>query len=151
MPNYHQFEWEDFRVRTRPTGIRRILRLLPYFTGRKVIFRVTIDTISGAPQDLETTVLFFEPNRTNTVRARKISWHGRPVNNTSGDFTSQSIGASGDYRFQMKLDWKGVGTDQRDLITFKAIAQETMIGWTIGILVGIGAVIVGILNLLYRL
>lgn len=54
MPIYHDFIWEDFKVSVRPTGIRRVLHVvpwrpfnIPYFTGSNVNLVLTIEVGSG--------------------------------------------------------------------------------------------------------
>ena len=85
----------------------------------------------------------FEPSK-------NISWLDIPVNSINAKIYLHPVAVSGDHYIQVSLFWKQPGSPRevtRNLVTFKAIAQETMLGWTIGIIVGIGAIIVGILNL----
>ncbi len=53
MPNYHKFEWEDFKVKAEPIGVRKKFQFLPYFTSNNPAFKVTIDTISGEQRQLK--------------------------------------------------------------------------------------------------
>ena len=89
----------------------------------------------------------------------KDSWLGlskpdNPINIVNENLTAHPISASGDHCLKIRLAWHGHKKPihiKYDLVSFRAIAHETMIGWTIGILLGIGAIVVGILNLIYRL
>ena len=44
VPDYNAFKWNDFEFSTRPLGLRgsRLLRGLPFLTGRRPRFEVTV-------------------------------------------------------------------------------------------------------------
>jgi len=46
VPQYHGFDWGDFKVLVRPSGIRRLLQQWPYFTGNDVNLNITVKTYS---------------------------------------------------------------------------------------------------------
>jgi len=155
MPHYHKYEWEVFHISARPSGIRKFMpRFIPYFTGSKPKLRVVIRIAGGKTSLLEASLFLIEPLAQTKEVWEKLSDPSKPFKDIDETWALHPIAESGDHRLQVRLVLSNVTPTKSvryDLVTFKAIAQETMIGWTIGMLLAIGAIVVGILNLLYRL
>jgi len=96
---------------------------------------------------LTAEVDFNEPDDRALRGSEKISNLENPVNNITKDVEVRAIGISGDYRFTLSLQSEKEYLLNRDLITFRAIAQETMLGWVIGTVLAIAVLVVGIWNL----
>ena len=147
MPHYHSFEWEGFKVKAEAIGIRRVFKFLPYITGNKPSFKVTIDSKSGGNRQLEADFSIVDPNdmwmdATETV----LSTKKEPVKNISKKIELLPIGVSGDHTCKIDLSLEGKEYS-RYLVTFRAIAQETMLGWVIATVLGISVLVVAIWNL----
>ena len=141
MPHFYEFEWDGTRVSAKPKGIRRcrLFRFIPYFTGNEPKFKVTLDTISGEQCPFDAALDFLEPGDSEMTPSMSVS-NGQEVK-------VYPIGVSGDHKFEIKFSSKGASSrflGKRNLVTFRAISQEAMIMWTIGILVVIVATIVNL-------
>ncbi len=144
MPHFYEFEWEGIKVSAKPKGIRRsrFFRFIPYFTGNEPEFKVTLDTISGEQCPFDVELEFLEPGD-DEMTPKKSVVNGQEVK-------TYPIGASGDHKFKIALHTKGLKgvaprfLGKRNLVTFRAISQEAMIMWAIGILVVIVASIVNL-------
>lgn len=128
MPNYHSFEWEDFRVRAEPLWKRKLFRFMPYFTGNEPKFKVTVDTKSGQLQPLEAFLEFLEPLSDEMEQQRELSHYDKPLRSISEVIKVVPIGMSGDHRFRITLRWGKKKGDiiKRDLVTFTAISGDRM-------------------------
>ncbi len=153
MPHFHKYEWEDFIIKAEPTGIRKLSHLLPYLTGGTPTFKLTIQTVSGEPRPLEMHIQLFDPTG-KKESWKKLSMPNEPIKNIKRALATHPISVSGDHYLQMHLVWHKSGHPESiflDIITFKAIAQEIMLAWVIGTVLGVSVLVVGILNLIYRL
>ena len=147
MPHYHKYEWEDFHIKAEPSGIRKFLKPLPYLTGSKPTFKVAIETTSGELRPLEMHIQLFDPTG-KKESWKKLSWPDEPIKSIRRNLLTNPIAVSGDHYLQAHLIWHKPESPKStllDLVTFRAIAQETMLMWAIGILVVIGASIVHLL------
>lgn len=63
MPSYNTQDWEGFRFKAQPLGIRQRkgMFLLPYFTGSRPHLKVSIDRISGEGEIVDAAVLLYVP------------------------------------------------------------------------------------------
>ena len=148
MPTSNKFEWEDFKVKTEPVGIRKVFRLLPYFTGNKLKFKVSINTTSGKQHELDAYLNSTDPSSHElTLSTIILAVPKTPVNKIVKKVESRSpVGISGDPRIEIELHCGKMYYSQ-DLVTFRAIAHEIMWGWTIGTIIGISLLVVGIWHL----
>lgn len=150
MPTYHKFEWGGFKVRAKPVGWRKIIPFSPVIRGNKPEFKVIFKTISGEERQLKSHIISKDPDSYAMEQSPSVLAHYEtPVSSIEETVKVQSIGVSGNHRFEITLNSQG-DRCQRYIFTFRAIAPETMMAWTIGILVGIAAIIVGVLNLIGR-
>ena len=51
MPTYHKLTWGHYKVSVRPTGYRRFLHFLPYFTGTNINLVLTVRTSSNEKRE----------------------------------------------------------------------------------------------------
>lgn len=51
MPTYHKLTWGHYEVSVRPTGYRRFLHFLPYFTGTNIDLVLTVHTSSNEKRE----------------------------------------------------------------------------------------------------
>jgi hypothetical protein len=159
MPSYHIVDWEGFRVKVEPLGIRahRALCWLPYCTGSVPRFTVRIDRISGEAELTEGNVYFYEPgektgnpSKDPIARLPKLEVLQSSI---KGTVESLPLAMSGDHRVKLHLSRRLLREYKYgwlDIVSFNAIAKETvavalfsaLVGGMIALLAGIlGALI----------
>ena len=147
MPYYADFTWQDFKVKAKPIGIRRLFQFWPYVTRQEPKFKVTIDTISGDPRPLLAHLHGSDSTQHGLNISQGLISHPKtPVNSYTKTVKLQPIVVSGDHRIKIDLRWEEKNHSD-DLVTFRAIAHEIVWGWIIGTLIGISVLVVGIWNL----
>ena len=147
MPSYHNFEWEGFVVKAEPSGIRRLFRFLPYFTGSEPTFKITVYSKRGKVLPFQTTLNFYEPDYTVRGKTRMLSSYDRPVTNISENIKVHPIGVSGDHRFQITLEFHAKGSYMRDPVTFTAISgDKTTMTILSALLVIFGGIVGGLIT-----
>ena len=125
MPGYHKFEWDDFRVKAKPTGIRKVIRFLPYLVGTSYSFKVTLDTVSGEQRKLKSHLSFTGPDRMGAEASKgELSRQTTPTAHIDEKVDFTPI-ISGDHVFHITLELGGARRVVK-LLTFRAIAQETI-------------------------
>lgn len=104
MPTYRNFNWEDFRVESKPLGIRKHLGFLPYLTGSKPEFRLSIKTLSGKKRkiDFEYTAIIPSSFKYDTVNATQRSV---PTSSYEKIHTIEGIHMAGVYLVNYSMRW----------------------------------------------
>jgi len=124
MPSYCNLEWEGLNLRARPLGIRAcpLFRWLPYFTGSRPKFTVTIDASSDVADPIVAWLVFCGPGSANEERIQALSTEEQPANRIEETVVLDPIASSGDYVVQVQL--KSKNTVLHDLVTFNALAKQ---------------------------
>lgn len=150
MPHFYKYEWEGFEVKAEPSGIRKLFKFLPYITGSKPIIKFVIRVKEGETRPLEAHLNLYESTENKQQTWDFFSSPDQSPNNIDKKWNLHPISLSTDYTLQVHLILpraKNPMSMKYNLVTFKAIAQETMLGWTIGTILAIAVLIVGIWNL----
>jgi hypothetical protein len=83
MPKCRDFEWNDYKVKTRPLGWRSIIRLWPpYLSGSDVSFKIDLRTKSGKKRDFIFTRLIYRSDRQGEHRniCEPYDYRNKPTN-----------------------------------------------------------------------
>ena len=151
VPHFYKFEWEEFTVSAKPIGKRRwkFLSWLPYFSGNAPTFRVSISATPDESRQLEAHLRLLGNTGDEITRWPLLSRPDTTFKNVDEDIKLHPIATGGDHSLKIQLvlpHAKLPKSVERDLVTFRAIVQETITLLVVAtLLTFLGAVVGGLI------
>jgi len=152
MPHYHRFEWEGWVISAKPIGIRRwkMFGWVPYRTGNKPAFKVSIKGELGEQQSLKATINLKRSNVSKNIQQWSFpSKPNMPFSNVEEDISIYPIATGSDHCLEINLALSSTSHSTRaryDLVSFRPIVQESITMLVVGgLLALVGAVVGGLL------
>ncbi len=148
MPHFHEEEWEGFIVNAKPIGKRgwRFLGWLPYFSGNKPAFNISIKAAPNESRPLKAH-LFLLGNTGNVISEKKsLSKPDKPFTEVDVEIELKPIDAGGDHSLRIHMVLPNAEPLKSRLIviaSFRAIVQETITLLIIGTLLALFGAVVG--------
>jgi hypothetical protein len=145
MPHYHKHAWEGLTIEAKPRGIQRLLRAFPLLTGSNPRFTVAIKDASGNLPILDASVELSTPDgRNRTVEI--LSHHDRPPSSIDKLVKLDPVALSGDHRVEVHVSLSHAvhhTHTEVDVVTFRAVAQETVTLLIVGAILALFSGVVG--------
>lgn len=131
MPSYRTYEWKDYKISTRPTGLRRLLRFVPYLSGGYIGLVISIRTKSKRKRTFSYKWRLFRFDGKNEYAVgsdyTEHSYIENPMNEVRENIKHYLV-TYGQYNLQLQLDSEEDGnTGGQVLAIFSFLERDRII------------------------
>ena len=132
MPHYHKYEWEGFNLSAKPLGMRRwwFFSWWPYFSGNEPTLKISITAKADEERPFEAHLKLVGSTGDEIRHWPFLSkLDSKPFTNVDKVLKLHPIAAGGDHSLQLHVILplaKAAKSELYDLVTFRAIVQESL-------------------------